>query len=86
MRAFFIKSHGGTSQSCWFHGLMLELRHSVITEMNDAISTFYHKWLDIGTKQELFRYQITNLIGRLRNTWDMDLAKLFHLTDSECDV
>ena len=27
---------------------------------------------------------ITNLIGRHRNMWDMDLVKLFHLTDPEC--
>ena len=62
---------------------MVDLRHSVIIQMNDVISTFYHEWLDIDTKQELCRYQITDLIGRQRNTWDMDLAKLFHLTDPE---
>ena len=52
--------------------------------MDEAISTFYHKWLDIDTKQELFRYRIMGLIGKQRNMVDIDLAKLFHLTDPEC--
>ncbi len=63
---------------------MLKLRHSVIIQMNEAISIFYHKWLDIDTEQELFRYLIMSLIGKQRNTWDIDLVKLCHLTDPEC--
>ena len=60
---------------------MLELRHSVIIQIDDAMSNLYHKWVDIGTKQELFRYLIMYLIGKQRNTWDIDLAKLFPLID-----
>ena len=52
--------------------------------MNEAMSTLYQKWLDIDTKQELFRYLTIDLTGNQTNTWDTDLAKLFHLTDPEC--
>ena len=83
MQVSLIESHGGTPQFWWFHGLMLELRHSVIIQMDDQICTFYHKWLEIDTKQELFRYLATDLIGKERNMWDMDLVKLCHLTDPE---
>ena len=83
MRASLIKSHGGTPQLWSFHGCMLELRHSVIIQMYEAISIFYHKWMEIEAKQELSKYLIMDLIGKQRNTWDIGLAKLFHLTDPE---
>ncbi len=57
--------------------------HLVIIQIDEAISTFYHKWLDIDAKQELFRYLTMGLIGKQRNMWDIDLTKLFHLTDPE---
>ena len=50
------------------------------------MATFYHKQLDIDTEQELFRYLTINLTGNQRNMWDMDLAKLFRLTDPECVI
>ena len=83
MQSPFIKSDSETSQLWWFHGLMVELRHSVIIQMNEPMSTFCHKSLNIDTKQELFRYLTIVLTGNQRNMWDMDLAKLFHLTDPE---
>ena len=51
--------------------------------MDEAMSNLSHKWIDFDTKQKLFRYLIMDLIGKQRNTWDIDLAKLFHLTDPE---
>ena len=83
VQAFLIKSHGGTPQYWWFHELMQELRHSVIIQMNESMSTFYHKWLDLDTKKELFEYLIMDTIRKHRNTWDTDLVKLCHLTDPE---
>ncbi len=50
------------------------------------MSTFYQKRLDIDTKGELFICLTIDLIGNNRNMWDMDLAKLCHLTDPECIV
>ena len=64
---------------------MLELRHLVIIQMDEAMSTFYQRWLDIDIKQEFFKYLTIRLIGNQTITWDMDLAKLFHLTDPECN-
>ena len=47
---------------------MLELWHSVIIQMDEAMSNFYHKWIDIDTQQELFRYLIMDPIGNETNT------------------
>ena len=63
---------------------MVDLGHSIIIQMDEAICTFYHKWLDMDTKQELFTYLIMGLIGEQGNMVDVDFANLFHLTDPEC--
>ena len=84
MQAFHVKFHGRTPQLWWFHELMVELMHSVIIQMNEVVSTFYQKWLDIDIKQRLFRYQTIGLSVSWRNMWDMDFVELFHLTDPEC--
>ena len=60
---------------------MPELKHSVTIEMDEAMSNSYHKWLYIDAKQELSRYLTADLIANQRNMGDMDLAKMFHLTD-----
>ena len=86
MQASIIIFHDRTPKLWSFHGLMLNVRHSVIIQMDEAVPTFYNKWLDIDTKQELFRYLIMDVIGKQRNTWDIDLVKLFHLSDPECDM
>ncbi len=62
MLASLIKSHGGTPQ-LWWYGLMVELMHSVIIQMNEPVSTFYQRWLDIETKQKLFKYLTIGLSG-----------------------
>ena len=51
--------------------------------MDETIHIFYNKWMDIGTKQESFRYLIMDIIEKHRNTWDTDLAELIQLTDPE---
>ncbi len=81
MQASLKKSHGGTSQLWCFHGFILELWHLVIIQMDEPMSTFYQKSLYIDTKEELFIYLTMYLICNHRNMWDMDLAKLCHLTD-----
>ena len=83
MQASLIKSHGGTPQLWWFHGLVVKLMHSAIIQMNVTMPTFYQNWLDIDTKQKLSRYLNTDLSGNQRNVWGMDLAKFLHLTDPE---
>ncbi len=62
------------------------MRHSVIIQMDEAMPNFYYKWIDIDTKQVLFRYLIMNLIDKQRKMWDIDLVKLCHLTDPECYI
>ena len=62
----------------------MDLRHPIIIQIDEAISTFYHKWLDTGTKLESLIYLIMSLIRKQRNMVDIDLVKLFHLTNSEC--
>ncbi len=86
MQAFLIKSHGRTPQLWQFHGYIIELMHSVIIQINEAVSTFYQKWLDNFTKQKLFIYLTIGLCDNWRNMWDIDLAKLLHLTDPECAI
>ena len=54
--------------------------------MDEATSTIYHKLLDIDIEQELFRYLLVGLNSKQRYTWDIDLAKLFHLTDPDLCV
>ena len=83
MRASLIKSHGATPQLWWFSGLMVELMHSVIIQMNESMSIFYQKWLDIETKQKIFRYLTIDLTSNQRDMLGMDFAKLYHLTDPE---
>ena len=65
---------------------MFELGHSVIIQINETMSTFHHKCLAIGTKQEFCRYLIMDLIGKQKNMWDIDLMKLFHLYDPGCNI
>ena len=40
--------------------------------------------MEIEAKQESSKYLSMELIGKQRNTWDIVLAKLCHLTDPEC--
>ena len=58
--------------------------HSTVIQIDEAMSIFYHKQLDIDTKQELFTYLAMGLIGKQRNMVDVDLVKLFHFTETEC--
>ena len=46
-----------------FIDLLAELMYSVIIQMKEALSTFYRKWMNIDTKQKLFRYLTKDLTG-----------------------